>query len=105
MTSGLDQVITEAADRWAPRSEVLSLLGVKTQTLYAYVSRGRIAARPDPDNPRRSLYALADVIRLKGGSPGEAPTTVVPFEPEVKADPGVDLELEQLRARRLALEL
>lgn len=86
MTSGLDQVITEAADRWAPRSEVLSLLGVKTQTLYAYVSRGRIAARPDPDNPRRSLYALADVIRLKGGSPGEAPTTVVPFEPEVKGE-------------------
>jgi citrate synthase len=86
MTSGLDQVVTEPAERWAPRGEVLSLLGVKTQTLYAYVSRGRIAARPDPDNPRRSLYALADVIRLKGGSPGEAPATVVPFEPEVKGE-------------------
>ncbi|WP_245591493.1 citrate/2-methylcitrate synthase [Brevundimonas bacteroides] len=86
MTSDLNQVGTDAADRWAPRGEVLSLLGVKTQTLYAYVSRGRIAARPDPENPRRSLYALADVIRLKGGSPVEGPTTVVPFEPEVKGE-------------------
>ena len=45
-------------------------LGVKTQTLYAYVSRGRIAARPDPSDPRRSQYDAQDVARLTGG---EAP--------------------------------
>ena len=49
---------------WIPRTEVLERLGVKAQTLYAYVSRGRIAARPDPDDPRRSLYAAEDVDRL-----------------------------------------
>jgi citrate synthase len=52
------------ARSWIPRTEVLDRLGVKAQTLYAYVSRGRIAARPDPDNPRRSLYAADDVERL-----------------------------------------
>lgn len=56
-----------AADgRWVGREEALERLGVKTQTLYAYVSRGRIAARPDPGDPRRSLYALADIGRLLG---------------------------------------
>ncbi|MBX7249182.1 MAG: citrate synthase [Caulobacteraceae bacterium] len=49
---------------WIPRTEVLARLGVKPQTLYAYVSRGRIAARPDPENPRCSLYAAEDVARL-----------------------------------------
>lgn len=54
------------ARRWIRRGEALARLGVKTQTLYAYVSRGRIAARPDPDDPRRSLYAVRDIARLTG---------------------------------------
>ncbi|RZJ43557.1 MAG: citrate synthase, partial [Brevundimonas sp.] len=37
-----------SAERWIGRSEALGRLGVKAQTLYAYVSRGRITARPDP---------------------------------------------------------
>ena len=55
-----------STDRWIGRGEALSRLGVKAQTLYAYVSRGRIAARPDPDDPRRSLYAVRDIARLTG---------------------------------------
>lgn len=55
-----------ADERWIARSEALTRLGVKAQTLYAYVSRGRIAARPDPTDPRKSLYAAADVARLCG---------------------------------------
>lgn len=57
-------------ERWIAREEALTRLGVKTQTLYAYVSRGRIAARPDPVDPRRSQYDAQDVARLTGG---EAP--------------------------------
>lgn len=53
-------------DRWIRRGEALARLGVKTQTLYAYVSRGRITARPDPEDPRRSLYAVRDIARLTG---------------------------------------
>jgi citrate synthase len=56
-----------ADERWIGRGEALTRLGVKAQTLYAYVSRGRIAARPDPDDPRRSLYAAEDVARLCDG--------------------------------------
>jgi citrate synthase len=56
--------MTSMSRNWIPRSEVIDRLGVKPQTLYAYVSRGRIAARPDPDDPRRSLYAAEDVVRL-----------------------------------------
>ncbi len=63
----------QAARDWIERGEALERLGVKSQTLYAYVSRGRIAARPDPENPRRSLYAAADVARLKGDTEAAAP--------------------------------
>ncbi|WP_296818468.1 citrate/2-methylcitrate synthase [Brevundimonas sp.] len=49
---------------WIGRGDAERLLGVKSQTLYAYVSRGHITARPDPENPRRSLYDARDVQRL-----------------------------------------
>lgn len=49
---------------WIARNEALESLGVKPQTLYAYVSRGLIASRPDTDDPRASLYATADIAAL-----------------------------------------
>ena len=69
------------AEGWIGRGEALERLGVKTQTLYAYVSRGRITARPDPSDPRRSLYAAADIARLSGSRATTeiAPASVAPF--------------------------
>lgn len=49
---------------WLTRDEALELLKVRPQTLYAYVSRGQIGMRPDPDDPRRSLYRAADISGL-----------------------------------------
>src|SRR5262245_7741494 len=49
---------------WIDRATALATLGVRAQTLYAYVSRGRIGAQPDPADPRRSLYRAADVATL-----------------------------------------
>jgi citrate synthase len=49
---------------WVDRSEALARLGVRAQTLYAYVSRGRIGVRPDPADPRRSLYNAEDLSLL-----------------------------------------
>lgn len=49
---------------WLTASNVMDQLGVKPQTLYAYVSRGLLAARPDPDDSRRSLYRAADLTAL-----------------------------------------
>jgi citrate synthase len=49
---------------WLTRDEALKLLKVRPQTLYAYVSRGRIGMRPDPEDTRRSHYRAADIGSL-----------------------------------------
>lgn len=49
---------------WIGRESALGELGVKPQTLYAYVSRGLIASKPDAGDPRASLYSAADVAAL-----------------------------------------
>ncbi|MBI1404654.1 MAG: citrate synthase [Caulobacter sp.] len=49
------------SEDWISREAALARLGVRPQTLYAYVSRGRIEARGDPSDPRRSLYRAADI--------------------------------------------
>ncbi len=51
-------------DEWIDRETGLALLGVKAQTLYAYVSRGKISTQADPRDPRRSLYRHEDVAAL-----------------------------------------
>ena len=50
--------------RWITAREAVTRLRVRPQTLYAYVSRGRVQARPSEDDPRRSLYSEPDVDRL-----------------------------------------
>ena len=50
---------------WLTAAEALSRLGVRPQTLYAYVSRGRLEARADTQDPRKSLYRADDVVRLQ----------------------------------------
>ena len=49
---------------WLTSAEAQARLGVRAQTLYAYVSRGRIEARADEGDPRKSLYRAEDVDRL-----------------------------------------
>lgn len=55
---------------WLTATEALTLLGTQPQTLYANVSRGRIKARPDPADSRRSLYRGDDVRRMAGRASG-----------------------------------
>lgn len=49
---------------WLDADQVLERLGIRPQTLYAYVSRGRIEAAAHPGDPRRSLYRASDVLAL-----------------------------------------
>ncbi len=49
---------------WIDRDDALALLGVKAQTLYAYVSRGRIRMEPDRVDARRSRYHAGDIAEL-----------------------------------------
>lgn len=45
--------------------EACTRLGISPDTLYAYVSRGVIAAAKDPEDARRSLYSEADIDARK----------------------------------------
>jgi citrate synthase len=49
---------------WLSREQALEKLKVRAQTLYAYVSRGRIGMRPDQADPRRSQYRADDIAAL-----------------------------------------
>jgi citrate synthase len=53
-----------AVMQWMTAEQALKFLGIRPQTLYANVSRGRIRAKPDPSDSRRSLYNGNDVTRL-----------------------------------------
>jgi citrate synthase len=50
---------------WISAEDAQARLSVRPQTLYAYVSRGRVQVRPDPRDPRRSLYRAADIAALQ----------------------------------------
>ncbi|MDM0110029.1 citrate synthase family protein [Variovorax sp. J22R24] len=49
---------------WISMEEACRLLGVQPQTIYAYVSRGKLEVMPDPAHARRSLYRAEDVAGL-----------------------------------------
>lgn len=53
------------------RDDVLAILGIKPQTLYAYVSRGLIHSVPQPDG-RSSFYLGEDVERIRVKSAARA---------------------------------
>ncbi len=46
------------------RDEALSVLKVRPQTLYAYVSRGQVGRQHDPAHPSRNLYRGDDILAL-----------------------------------------
>ena len=50
--------------KWIPMDEACRLLGVRPQTIYAYVSRGKLEVMPDAADTRRSLYRAEDVAAL-----------------------------------------
>jgi citrate synthase len=53
------------APEWLPAEAALARLHIARQTLYAYVSRGLLRTRADPDDPRRSLYDRRDIAALE----------------------------------------
>lgn len=49
---------------WITMEEACRRLGVRPQTVYAYVSRGKLEVMSDPADTRRSLYRAEDVASL-----------------------------------------
>jgi citrate synthase len=72
---------------WLTANEALARLRSKPQSLYASVSRGRIRARPDPDDSRKSLYNAEDVDRLAARSRGRRSVASVAAEAINWGDP------------------
>ncbi|CAN7297945.1 citrate synthase [Mesorhizobium amorphae] len=74
---------------WLSRQEALERLKVRPQTLYAYVSRGRIGMRPDETDPRRSQYRADDIAalatrRARGRSPSAIAESAIAWgEPSI----------------------
>src|SRR5580698_2790681 len=62
---------------WLTASQALQVLAVRPQTLYANVSRGKIRAKPDPKDSRRSLYHEADVQKMARRRSGQRKATAV----------------------------
>src|SRR5690606_3694399 len=86
---------------WLTAEEALTRLGTKPQTLYANVSRGRITARPDPADPRKSLYRQDDVERLASRQPGRRPARTVAAETIAWGEPVLETSISTVRDGQL----
>lgn len=86
---------------WLTAGEALDLLGTQPQTLYANVSRGRIKARPDPADSRRSLYRGEDVRRLAQRARGRRTQEVVASQAMQWGEPILPTSLSTIRDGRL----
>ena len=85
---------------WITAEQALAQLGTKPQTLYANVSRGRISARSDPNDPRRSLYRQDDVERLAARQKGRRPARTVAAETIAWGEPVTLPPVSYLRTNR-----
>lgn len=86
---------------WLNATEALSRLGSKPQSLYANVSRGRIRAKPDPEDSRRSLYREEDVERLALRARGRRSSATVASEAISWGDPVLPSAISTISGGRL----
>lgn len=87
---------------WITAEEALALLRTKPQTLYANVSRGRIRAKPDPAEPRRSLYLVDDVKRLAERHAGRRKSSAVAADAIRWGDPVLPTTISSIANERLS---
>jgi citrate synthase len=86
---------------WLTASEALILLGTQPQTLYANVSRGRIKARRDPADSRKSLYRGDDVRRLAQRAVGRRRQDAVAAQAMQWGEPVLRTSISTVREGRL----
>ena len=72
---------------WMTATEALNILHVRPQTLYANVSRGKIRAKADDADPRRSLYHRDDVLRMARRANGRRKVDAVSAQAMQWGDP------------------
>ncbi|MBL8559932.1 MAG: hypothetical protein JNM47_14510 [Hyphomonadaceae bacterium] len=86
---------------WITAEAAASRLGVKPQTLYAYVSRGHITARQADGNRRQSLYSAADVAALERRRRGGRARKSVAARTIAWGDPVLESAITTVREGRL----
>ena len=86
---------------WLDAGAALQLLGVRPQSLYASVSRGRIRSKPDPDDSRRSLYSRDDVLRLAARRAGAVPARDVALQAVAWGEPVLASGVSTVESGRL----
>jgi citrate synthase len=86
---------------WIDRTAALAILGVKPQTLYAYVSRGLVSARPDPHDHRSSQYGRDDVERAAQRRRARRSRAAVAQAAIAWGEPVMETALTTVRAGRL----
>ena len=82
---------------WLSAVDALALLGTRPQTLYANVSRGRIKAKPDPADTRKSLYRGEDVRRLAQRGAGRRKQETVATEAIHWGEPVMQTAISTIR--------
>lgn len=80
LINSINMMMKTTTALWLPAGEALELMQVRPQTLYASVSRGRIRAKPDGTDPRRSLYHRDDVQRIAARTRGRRSSETVASE-------------------------
>ncbi|WP_421759958.1 citrate synthase [Devosia sp.] len=86
---------------WLTAAQALERLGTKPQSLYASVSRGRVAAKPDPADSRRSLYREEDIDRLAHRARGRGRTGAVAAEAMNWGEPVLPSAISTMAGGRL----
>jgi citrate synthase len=83
----LDRLDQSMSSKWLDSRQATALMGVRPQSLYASVSRGRIHAKEDPTDPRRKLYSRDDVLRFASRRSGPLPSREVAAQAMTLGDP------------------
>jgi citrate synthase len=86
---------------WLSSHAAAARLGVKPQTLYAYVSRGHVTARPAEDDPRQSVYSAADIAALLSRRRGGRERKAVAARAIAWGDPVLESAITTVREGRL----
>jgi citrate synthase len=86
---------------WMTAAEALDMLNVRPQTLYANVSRGKIRAKADDNDPRRSLYHRDDVLRMARRANGRRKVETVSTQTMQYGDPVLPSSISTIADGRL----
>ncbi len=78
---------------WMSMDEACAALGVRPQTVYAYVSRGKLEVMTDPGDTRRSLYRAEDVAGLARRKQAGRTRATVAAETLFGAEPSIPTAL------------